>query len=100
VKKIIISAVVFIGLLWIYCIAVFLLSGCSGAEGDIDNPIVVVGDTAYVNVPVSSTVFLLGGRYGVNLRVAVMYDDYTIEYTNSEADHAKKVVIYFPEYPD
>ena len=94
-KKIIISAVVLIGLLWIYCITLFMLSGCSGAEGDFDNPIVVVGDTMYVKAPYFGSTHYQDAGHDAEITVKVKDDEgQEIMYWEWIDDDIKTIIIY------
>lgn len=83
------------------CLVIFglFLLGCDQVDGVDDNPIVVVGDVAYINVPVDGGVTLSGSACSLLIWADVDYDDYTIKYEHYSRDEIKKIVIYFGDCP-
>lgn len=72
--------------------------GCDTVNGFDDNPIVVVGDNIYIDVPCDADTSVLYMYEMVSCRVDVEYDDYTIEYSyRSGRNEIRKVVLSFSD---
>ena len=98
-KRIIIAAVVIVAIYCVLGIVVFMLLGCSGANGSFDNPIVVVGDTIYINPGCGDEITVNSGNGRVSCFVNLGDEDGFSTHHVYGSWGIQKVVLYFDNCP-